>query len=229
MDDNCDNLTKSQRIGQRIQAERTNPKRPMTQIMLANRMYTTQNTISNWERGKVTPSTDQLTQLAEIFKCDVAYLLCDYDERSKETAAISDATGLSVAAIERLKDMQERIKREKAAGWHGTFQEHELKAINTLLEHGLTTLDYVYQYLYGDYNAYWITTQDEQGKDKDICANDIMLGYKDNPDGPGTFIPVSDTRETFMLKIQRELINLYNLLHQQAQIKQKGVHNNGQH
>lgn len=56
-----------------------------------------------------------------------------------------------------------------------------------------------------------------------------MLGYKDKPNGPGTYIPISDARETFMLKIQRELIGLYNLLHWKSRANQKGGHNNSKH
>lgn len=104
MNDNCDNLTKSQRIGQRIKAERTNPKRPMTQIVLAHMMNTTQNTISNWENGKI-PPLDQLVRLAEIFKCDVAYLLCDYDDRDITDKWISERTGLSETAIALLEGL----------------------------------------------------------------------------------------------------------------------------
>lgn len=227
MNDSCDGLTKAQRIGKRIKAERTgNKNRSMSQILLAEKLNTTQNTISNWERGKVIPPMDQLIRISEIFRCDVSYLLCDYDERSKETEAISEVTGLSVVAIERLKELQERVNRDKAAGWHGTTQEQELKAVNTLLERGLTALDYVYQYLYGDYNTYWMLTQGEHGEDKDACADDIMIGYKGSPDGPGTFISIGDARETFMLKIQRELVNLYNLLHAKGGSKD-GKHKEG--
>lgn len=104
MNDNCDNLTKSQRIGQRIKAERTNPKRSMTQIALAHMMNTTQNTISNWENGKI-PPLDQLVRLAEIFKCDVAYLLCDYDNRNITDKWISERTGLSETAIALLEGL----------------------------------------------------------------------------------------------------------------------------
>lgn len=227
MNDSCDGLTKAQRIGKRIKAERTrNKNRSMSQILLAGKLNTTQNTISNWERGKAIPPMDQLIRISGIFGCDVAYLLCDYDERSKETAAISEVTGLSVVAIERLKELQERAKKEQSAGWRETYQEQELKAINTLLECGLTTLDYVYQYLYGDYNTYWMLTQGEHGEDKDVCADDIMMGYKGSPDGPGIFVPIGDARETFMLKIQRELVNLYNLLHAKEGSKD-GKHKEG--
>lgn len=123
MYDNHGELTKAERIGQRIKAERTRDKnRSMTQVQLALKVHTTQNTISNWETGTVMPPMDQLINLAKVFGCDVAYLLCDYDDRNITDMWISDTTGLSVQAIQCLKNR------------HGILHDYELEIINTLLE-----------------------------------------------------------------------------------------------
>lgn len=229
------------KIGNRIKTERESQKdacgRKMSQEKLAEEISSLlpeeksvgQNSVSNWEKGNAFPPLEKLICMAQIFHCDVAYLLCDYDDRSITDKWISETTGLSVASIGHLKNMQERVKREKAAGWYEFPDEQELTAINTLLECGSTALHFIYQYLYGDYNTYWMLTQGEHGEDKDICADKIMFGYKGKPNGPGTYIPISDARETFMLKIQRELIGLYNLLHWQSHANPKRGRNNGKH
>lgn len=64
-----------------------------------------QSTISNWESGKVMPPIDKLCCLAEIFECDVGYLLCDYDERTRDIADASAVTGLSGSAVKILSQI----------------------------------------------------------------------------------------------------------------------------
>ncbi len=46
-----------------------------TQKDLANFLNKSITTICDWERGRTEPSTDDLIQLAKIFKCSVDYLL----------------------------------------------------------------------------------------------------------------------------------------------------------
>lgn len=225
-------------IGKRIKSERESYKdesgRKMSQEKLADEISRLlpeeksvgQNSVSNWEKGNTFPPLEKLVCMAQIFHCDVGYLLCDYDVKSKDTATISDETGLSIQAVERLKSMQAKIKREKSIGWNGTFDEQELRAINTLLEHDYSVLLSMYQYLYWDYDTYLVTTADEHGRDRDICTNEILIGHKDNPNMGGVFVPVDDTRETFMLKIQRGLIELYNRIHQKDETLGKRTKNN---
>lgn len=58
-----------------------------------------QNTISSWENKRAFPPLDRLVALSEVFGCDIGYLLCDYDERTKETSDICAATGLSESSV----------------------------------------------------------------------------------------------------------------------------------
>lgn len=91
-------------IGQRIKAERN--KLNLTQEQLAEEIEKLifqsvgQNTIATWENGKVLPPLPKLIALAELFGCDVSYLLCDYDQRTRDISDISQLTGLSGPAAD---------------------------------------------------------------------------------------------------------------------------------
>ena len=95
------------RIGSRIAAERK--KAHLTQDDLADRLEKEtgnkpkQSTISMWERGKSFPdSIEIIFALSRIFGCDCGYLLCDYDERTRDASGICEATGLSEATVNTL-------------------------------------------------------------------------------------------------------------------------------
>lgn len=101
-------------IGQRIQLERKKLKKDngksFTQEDLANeinRFYNncetvTQGAISQWEKGERVPPIERLLVLSNIFHCDCAYLLCDYDEKTHGVSEIREFTGLSEDSINRL-------------------------------------------------------------------------------------------------------------------------------
>lgn len=58
-----------------------------------------QSAVSAWETGNQLPPIKRLIALSEIFKCDIAYLLCDYDEKNKNVSDISNITGLAEDSI----------------------------------------------------------------------------------------------------------------------------------
>lgn len=60
-----------------------------------------------WERGERLPDLETLCRMAEIFECDVGYLLGDYDERTRTVADTRQTTGLSEAAVETLIGLHE--------------------------------------------------------------------------------------------------------------------------
>lgn len=65
-----------------------------------------QNTISGWENGKSLPEIYTFFAMAELFHCDVGYLLCEYDEPIHGTTDICKATGLSEHTVSFLCRMQ---------------------------------------------------------------------------------------------------------------------------
>lgn len=60
-------------------------------------------TIAKWEKGEEMPPLDVLCTLCVPFQCDLGYLLCEYDYKTRLNADIAEVTGLSEAAINNLK------------------------------------------------------------------------------------------------------------------------------
>lgn len=96
-------------IGARIKALRK--QQNLSQDGLADRLFQIapitdkaigQSTVSSWERGVTLPPLERLIALASIFKCDLSYLLCDYDKKQKDVWDICCITGLSEKAISQL-------------------------------------------------------------------------------------------------------------------------------
>lgn len=99
------------KIGERIKDERK--KNDFTQDELINLLRDKQiavgrNTLSAMENGiKEKFSFQVLYGLADIFQCQIGYLLCEYDCKTQSNAAISEITGLSDNAINTLKKVNE--------------------------------------------------------------------------------------------------------------------------
>ena len=203
--------------GKRIKDERR--KKKLSQQKLADAISsimvdsdpdykgTEQNTVSNWEKGVSLPPLSKLIALSEIFDCDIGYLLCDYDEPTRNLADVVEQTGLSGGAATRLKTMAGRVNKEKQAGWLNTMEEQELKALNTILENDYQMLYYIYQYIFGNYDSFSIATVNHSGQEKDIVEKDILLCNTNTPD-TGTYINAEQLQPVFLLSIQSALMDL---------------------
>lgn len=101
-------------IGNRIKNERK--KKKLSQKDLADAISLVmvdsngieQNTVSNWETGSSLPPLPKLIALSEIFDCDIGYLLCDYDEPTRDLADVVEQTGLSGEAAKRLQQIHDK-------------------------------------------------------------------------------------------------------------------------
>lgn len=97
---------RARKIGERIKHERSTRKISakdfLPQIYKSETSY---KTLANWESGKSIPDLVSLARMAEIFECDIGYLLGDYDEKSHVTRDIKVQTGLSEEAIIALQNM----------------------------------------------------------------------------------------------------------------------------
>lgn len=105
-------IDRVRQIGKRIKDERR--KKKLSQQKLADAISsimvdsdpdykgTEQNTVSNWEKGVSLPPLSKLIALSEIFDCDIGYLLCDYDEPTRNLADVVEQTGLSGEAVKSL-------------------------------------------------------------------------------------------------------------------------------
>ena len=79
-----------------------------TQVDLADKLSCNRQKVADWERGKSTPSTDDLILLAKIFNTSTDHLLglSGVVSLDPEINSIHEATGLSEKSIEILKDMR---------------------------------------------------------------------------------------------------------------------------
>ena len=215
-------ISRVQQIGKRIKTERR--KKKLSQEKLAEAISsimaesdpdyykgTEQNTVSNWEKGVSPPPLPRLIVLSEIFDCDIGYLLCDYDEPKRDLADVVEQTGLSSKATARLKNMATRVNRERQAGWINTVVEQELKALNAILEYDYQMLYYIYQYIFGNYDSFSVTTVDHSGEEKDIVEKDILLCNAHTPD-IGTYINAEQLQPVFLLTIQSTLMDLKKMI-----------------
>ena len=112
-------IDRVRQIGKRIKDERR--KKKLSQEKLAEAISsimaesdpdyykgTEQNTVSNWEKGVSPPPLPKLIALSEIFDCDIGYLLCDYDEPTRDLADVVEQTGLSGEAAKRLQQIHDK-------------------------------------------------------------------------------------------------------------------------
>ena len=64
------------------------------------------DTVSQWERGR-TPPMDKMLLMCDLFNCEIDYLLCAQDYKTKEATDIQEATGLheySITCLQRYRD-----------------------------------------------------------------------------------------------------------------------------
>lgn len=88
-------------VGNRIRKERE--KIGLKKSDFLPRIYkseTSHKTLTAWENGERLPDTDSLALMAELFDCDMGYLLGDYAEHHRVTADICTETGLTEKAVD---------------------------------------------------------------------------------------------------------------------------------
>lgn len=92
-----------EQIGKTIRAERK--KLDLTQEELGKKLFVTGKQISNYEKGKPLPPLETLLKMAELFHCELGYLLGEesYKDRSKLNTAICESLGLTGKAVESLR------------------------------------------------------------------------------------------------------------------------------
>lgn len=109
-------------IGERIKTERE--KAGLSKPDLLKNIYmstTSHKSVTAWESGEILPSLDNLSRMAELFKCDIGYLVGDYPEKTRDVSDICSLTGLSEPAANALIDENDG------------YRDDRLKALNFLL------------------------------------------------------------------------------------------------
>lgn len=94
-------------IGKRIRTERKNLSLSQEKLIEKTGLQVSaRQTIGNWESGESEPDLYALSKLCEIFNCEMGYLLCEYDCKTREATDIQKVTGLSEKAIESLSGLK---------------------------------------------------------------------------------------------------------------------------
>lgn len=94
-----DSKTIKANIAARLHKERENAK--LSLDTLSDRTGYSKPTVQSWEKGwkdgsgkNHIPSMDQLIDLAALYNCTPEYLLCEYDQKTKQITDVSFETGL---------------------------------------------------------------------------------------------------------------------------------------
>lgn len=95
----------SQKIGARIRTERKNANYRSAESF-GSVLNIGRSQVEQIERGERLPDLDTLVKMAAIFQCEIGYLLCEYDCKTRQAADIKAETGLSEPAIAQLKSWQ---------------------------------------------------------------------------------------------------------------------------
>lgn len=119
-----------------------------TQAQLSELLGYSEPTVKKWERkdGKnPIPTMEQLFNLATLYECEIEFLLCEIDCKTRTAADIQRETGLSEAAIDILKKEAEKLQKINKS----KFISADLKTsmlqdfINIILENNAQLMDYI--------------------------------------------------------------------------------------
>lgn len=105
------------KIGERLKSEREALKLSMDE--LASEIHTTRQTISKWEKGtSVEITLNMLLELCRVFDCELGYLLCEYDCKTRAATDISQQTGLSEEAVKNLCSLNDTAKEKTSKDYY---------------------------------------------------------------------------------------------------------------
>ncbi len=129
--------------------------RKISQDKLADNIPITRGSVIAWEKDNNSriPSVETMVRLCELLDCDLDYLLGRCDTFHRETAEISETTGLSTEAADTLRKWKSISDKQGFSGFHDEVSQVllRIKTLNTLLanKEGLGLLDTIGIYLHG--------------------------------------------------------------------------------
>lgn len=102
-------------IGKRIRSERK-AAGFKSAASFGDKLNIGRSQVEQIEQGKRLPELETLVRMAEIFNCEIGYLLCEtgYECKTRTKTDIQKETGLSERAVERLLDLQKATIHNKA-------------------------------------------------------------------------------------------------------------------
>lgn len=134
----------------RIKEERK--KLSLSQEKLAGEIYVTRHLLIRWEKGESFPSLENLIMLCKIFRCELGYLLCEYNDKTRQITDVQLATGLSDTAIRKLYTL-----RTYTSGHHSPL--NSMLTHKSFMEFLLAVQRYVYSF---NQNHYSINNSDSE-------------------------------------------------------------------
>lgn len=155
------------KIGQRIREERK--KLNLTQDEFKNKIsISSRQTVARWESGKVLPSMSDFLCMCCLFNCEIGFLLCEYDCKTRAATDIKSETGLSETAICKLQQANKQR------------MYFVLLALNELLQDKeLYTLDIIGQYFALDEAQTIEKSNGQIIKEKILAAFDVQQSIAD--------------------------------------------------
>lgn len=155
-----------QKIGDRIRQERG--KAGKSQAELGEYIGVTRQTIAKWEHGEDIPQLSDFLRLCKLFDCELGYMLCEYDCKTRAATDIKSETGLSETAICKLQ----QANRQR--------MYFVLLALNELLQdEELYTLDIIGQYFALDEAQTIEKSNGQIIKEKTLAAFDVQQSIAD--------------------------------------------------
>lgn len=146
------------KIIERIKTERKSIK--LSQEAFAAALGYTRKTINSWEKGKTFPQLSDLLNMCNLFDCDLGYLLCEYDCKTRENTDIVNATGLSESTVNIIKfmDQQSKLPANDIFDCMPAKYKNLLHTIDILIQSSLSddvsVLGLICSYLYGKYSSF---------------------------------------------------------------------------
>lgn len=95
-------------IGKRIKKERIESGFKSQGAFAEEMNYSQESrqTVANWENGKTMPCLKDMLKMCKLFDCELGYLLCEYDNKTREATEVCKALGISKEAEVELKKIK---------------------------------------------------------------------------------------------------------------------------
>lgn len=164
---------KKKLIGERIKQERN--KMNLTQDEFKEKIHiSARQTIARWENGKVLPSLEDMLVMCDLFECELAYLLCEQDCKTKTATDISKETGLSETSINRI--LSQVISIRPGIVLKDGERETERKTLDNILswENG-EILNLIARYIYPDEMVLPEDRESSEAREDVLCMEQLKF------------------------------------------------------
>ena len=99
-------------VGKRIYSERKGLRIEQAELGARLDPSVARQTIGRWEKGHAVQNFAHVLQMCKIFDCELGYLLCEYDCKTRDATDVQKVTGLSKNAIDVLFITNDTIHKQ---------------------------------------------------------------------------------------------------------------------